>query len=127
MTVTNAKETMYAGEKRIFAYAIIDRDTVGDPPLNLTGLTVRWAISRLGANGYSKQPVVKKDSAGVGGVVITSAVGGLAEVTIMRADTETLLGDFHIECEVADGSGEYEVVAVADLEILVNVDNSLSV
>lgn len=126
MTATADKVTMYAGEKKILRFTVVNKNVSGDPPLDLTSYDVRWSMSRVGDNGYSATPTVKKDTGGVGGVVKTFPLTGICEVTLVRTDTATIsLGTYHQELEVVDGSGELAVVAVGDIEVLRNVDNSL--
>lgn len=116
---------MYAGEKKVLQFTVVDKDTLGEPPLDLTTYTVRWAMSRVGESGYSSSPTVRKDTAGLGGVVKTNAAAGVCQVTLLRADTESItLGLYHQELEVVDGAGEIAVVAVGDIEILRNVSNA---
>jgi hypothetical protein len=64
---------------------------------NLTSATITWAIVPLTTDFtgdldtvISSSAVVEKDNAGVGGVVITDAAGGVFQVTLDPADTASL-------------------------------------
>lgn len=123
MTLTVEKQTMYAGEKKVLRFTVIDKDTVGEPPLDLTPFVVRWTLSRLTDSGYSSTPTVSKSTT-TSGVVKTNPVAGVCEVTLLRVDTEAIsLGGYHQELELVDGLGELAVVAVGDIDVLRNVVN----
>lgn len=125
VTTTVATQSMYAGEKKVLQFTVLNKDAVGDPPLDLTTYTVRWAMSRVGDAGYSATAALRKDTGGLGGIVKTDAANGVCQVTLLRADTEAIaLGLYHQELEVVDGAGEIAVVAVGDIEVLRNVSNA---
>lgn len=196
----------YAGNKRLLIFDVTDKDH-GSMPLDLTGRTLKWAISRSKDGSYQKERVLEKKTGGAGivtsltkvatavvnaggsgysvgdkllinggtgdaayvtvatlgggGAVATvtvtapgtysvnpsatgaattcttspaasgctlnltfSSFAGRALVTVPSADTVDLLGDYHQELEVVDGTNEAEVVAVGDVTFLSNVENS---
>lgn len=119
MTTTNDLVRIYANTKRILEFTITDGDN-NDAPLGLGGLTIEWALSKVTARGYEAQATVFKSTAGAG-VTVTDAPGGKLEVTLDPADTQGLIGDYHQELEVFDGTGAGVVVAVGTVEIRRNV------
>jgi len=123
MTVTASKLTFYAGNKRLLRFTVVDKDAPGDPPLDLTTLTIKWALSRFKNGRYLSTPILEKSTTG-GGIVKIDAINGILEVTLLRADTASLLGDFWQELEVTDVGGECEVVAVGPVSVLLNVVNA---
>src|SRR5882724_3046901 len=60
-----------------------------DAPADITGSVVRFTAKKL-ATDLDAVAVVRKDSAGVGGVVITNAGGGIARVTVPPGDSAIL-------------------------------------
>lgn len=95
MAAKRADFTMFSGEHRVLEIAIVDAD--GDA-VDLTGATVEWRLARS-ARGT---PVISKTTVDSGGVEITGAEAGLAEVTLVGADTEALEGDYYHEARVVD-------------------------
>lgn len=126
MTATVSPQTLYQGEKKVLEFTVMNLDVEPSVPLDLTSYTVRWAMSKVGNSGYSTTPSVKKDTAGLGGVVKTNPTAGICQVTLLRTDTATLsAGAYHQELEVVDALNEIAVVAVGDIEIAKNIDNAL--
>lgn len=126
MTDVNQNDTFYANNKRKLKFTITNKDVTPNVPLDLTGMIVRWAMSRFGTSGdYSTTSVLRKDNDALGGVaVIGSATDGVVEVTIEPEDTASLSGNFYQELEVVDGSGDPVVVATGKLIIKKNVRNT---
>jgi hypothetical protein len=119
----NQDDTFYAGNKRILEFTIINKDVVPEAPLNLTGITLKWGMSRLNSDGtYSKTPVVQKSTSS--GITVTNAAQGKCSVQLDASDTVNCGGKYHQELEAIDGSGAPVVVAVGTLELLRNVTNS---
>lgn len=119
MTVKAAQLTFYIGNKRLLRNTIIDRDNpTPNTPLNLTGMTVKWALSLQSNGQYLKEPVLTKTA------TITNAVAGECEVLLVNADTTALSpGSYYQEWEVYDPTNETEVVTVGEVVLLLNVTN----
>lgn len=125
MVQTNQNDTFYANNLRVLKFTVTDADSSPVVPLNLTGYTVQWAMSRfLSSGAYSTTPVLTKDNASKGGVVVTDAANGKVTVTIAETDTVSLSGKFYQELEVVDGVGNATVVATGNLTINKNVVNT---
>lgn len=123
MAAINQDDSFYAGNKRTLEFTITNKDVTPEAPLVLTGLTFRWAMSRLNSDGtYSKIPVLTKSS--TGGITVINATTGKLKVVLDAADTVGFLGKYHHELEAVDGSNEPTVVSVGTLNILRNVTNS---
>jgi len=124
MAVTGQTDIMWANNKRSLVFTIVDSDN-GDVALDLTGLTVKWALSRIDSSGaYLTAPVLEKATGG-SGIVLTDAPNGICTVTLDAVDTVDLSGIFHFELEVFDGTPEGVVVATGQLTINKNVVNAL--
>lgn len=119
MTIKAAQLTFYLGNKRLLKNTIYDRDDpTPNTPLNLTGMTVKWALSLLSNGQYLKDPVLTKTA------TITNAANGQCEVLLVKADTESLSpGTYYQEWEVFDPTNETEVVTVGEVVLLLNVTN----
>lgn len=118
MTVKAPKLEFYVGNKQLLRNTILDKDADPEEPLDLTGMTVKWALSKVNGKTYAKEAVLNKTA------TITSAVDGECEVLLLKADTEDIPpGTYHQEWEVYDGSNETAVVTVGDVVLLLNVDN----
>src|SRR6267378_3366965 len=76
-------------------------------PLNLTGATLRM-YAKAKMTDLDAAAIIKKDSAGIGGIVVTDAPNGLATVTILPADTLSFVVDttlaYDIQVTEADGT-----------------------
>ena len=129
MTAENQNDSFYVKNTRIFAFTIMDNDTLdsnGQPvPLVLTDYTIQWALSQYEATGvYNRLPVLKKDNAGIGGVVITDEDNGKVEVRLTPSDTNLDPGLYHHELELTDTSGGAVVVATGDITLKKNIKNT---
>jgi hypothetical protein len=77
-----AAYSMSIGAQQIIPYTATKAD--GTTPFDLTSYTLRFSLSRtLPANNVF---VLQKDSAGLGGVTITSLAGGTANITFNTND-----------------------------------------
>lgn len=119
MTIRADQLTFYLGNKRLLRNRILDRDVpTPNTPLDLTGLTVKWALSVQSGGQYLREPVLTKTA------TVTNAANGECEVLLLKADTEALSpGDYYQEWEVWDPTNETEVVTVGEVVLLLNVDN----
>lgn len=122
MVQTAQDDSFYANNARTLVFTITNEDEDGSPALDLTGLTIKWALSRVNSNGvYSTTPVLEKSTSD--GITITDAAAGECEVQLDAADTTSLSGTFYQELEVFSG-GSGTVVAVGTITIKRNVVNS---
>ncbi len=108
MADTNQNFSLFKGNA--LTVEIIISDDANDP-INLTGFTVNWSTSRLSPRGcFSSTPVIEKCS-GLGSLIITDAVNGLVEFTLLGADTESLSpGNYSHQIVIIDGSGNSTTV-----------------
>lgn len=126
MTSINQNDTFYANNKRVLKFTVTDKDADPEAPLDLTGMVVRWALSKFLANGnYSTEPILLKDNDSEGGVSVTDAEAGEVEVSIEPEDTGDLSGKFYQELEAVDVTGDPVVIATGTLTIKKNVRNSI--
>ena len=100
--------TMVQGDTVALDFSIVDDD---DDPVNLTGATVRWQLSRR----ERLEPIVQKISGS--GITVTDAVGGLFTVDLAPSDTEDLYGTYYHEAEVTDASGNISTVRTGEIVI----------
>lgn len=119
MTVKAAQLTFYIGNKRLLRNTIVDRDNpTPNSPLDLTGMTVKWALSLQSNGQYLQDPVLTKTA------TITNGPAGQCEVLLVKADTVNLApGSYYQEWEVYDPTSETEVVTVGEVVLLLNVNN----
>ena len=81
MAIKNQNFEMYAANDVELDMSLFDED---GEPLDLTGSTVRWAL----ASAYDPTiALLAKSSAGMGGILITSAAEGTVIVVLEREDT----------------------------------------
>lgn len=127
---TNAKIQIFAGNKATLRFTVRNGDLpeVGGqhPVFDLTGFTVRWALSRGNNSKYSTEADILKSSALATEIEITDAPNGALDVKLVGADTVDIFGDFYQELELVDGASETLVVARGEVEILQNVSNVAS-
>jgi hypothetical protein len=125
MAETGLTDTMWAGNKRVLAYTVEDSDAGDGSAKDLTGLTVKWALSKMSSDGtYSTTAILEKATGG-NGITVTDAAAGELEVDLDAADTSDLAGDYYFELEVYDATPEGVVVATGTLTINRNVVNTL--
>lgn len=127
MAMTNQNDEMFAGNNRTIRYTVVDQDTAGNPPKDVTGLDFRWALCRFSAAGdVLKTPLLEFTTASPSKVNVTDAPNGVVEVYLAHADTATLAaGDYYMELEAfVTLSGFSLVVATGTLTINVNVGAS---
>lgn len=115
-------DEFYANNLRTFRFTLTNEDDGGDP-LDLTGLELKWAMSRVSEDGvYSTKAVVEKcteDST----ITIIDAPNGIIELSLTPTDTENLSGIFYHQLEVFDGASSAIVVAEGTFTILRNIIN----
>ena len=127
MPKTNTKITFFAGNYRKLQFVITNADDGGNP-LDLTNLTLKWAMSLGTISSYSKTPKLEKTE--VAGITITDASGGLCDVEIYSADTASdntngiKPSTYYWELEAEDTSNEFEVLAYGEIELKLNVENT---
>lgn len=122
MVVTSNTDTMYANNKRTLRFTITDEDAGGSTPLDLTGYTAKWAISK---EEGKTTPILEKATGG-NGITVTDAANGELEVALDPEDTVSLKPQaYYMELEVFDGSNDGLVVATGTLTIKANIVNTL--
>ena len=107
--------------------------------LDVSVLSGRSAYSLAGATVYftakesrtdaDTAAVIRKSSGGLGGVTITDAAGGLAEVTVNPADTSSLAAReyvLHYDVQVKTSGGAIYTVAEGTVVVLPDVTISTS-
>ncbi len=83
--------TLYQGSILTVEVTVLDKDTTGDPPLDLTSKTVTWGASRVLPNGSFSPDLVLSKSTADSTLTITDAVNGLVEFTITTEESLALL------------------------------------
>jgi hypothetical protein len=123
MVVTNQNDSMYAGNNHTTKFTIKDQDTPGSPAKNLSGLSVRYALCRIGSSGdVLKTPIFEHTTANPAQVLVTDAMNGIVEVYFVHADTVDLAaGDYYHEVELYDATPFSLVVATGTMTINTNV------
>lgn len=93
---------LYAGDDIKLAFTATESET-GDA-LNLSGLSIKWALSRQ-AGGKT---LLTKDLA-TGGINVISAALGTFEVVLGPTDTDGFSGTYYHEVRVFEGTKPYTV------------------
>jgi hypothetical protein len=103
---------MHSGDKLVLEVTV--KDALG-VAVNLTGATFKWQLSKLDESGSiplpkSETPILQKDDAGLGGVVIFDAPTGRVNVTLLEANTAALRGVFYHELQMVQASATSTVL-----------------
>lgn len=85
----------------VFKFTVVDQDGTA---INLTSCQIFWTLKR----SSSSTAVVSKSTSS--GVSITSAAGGIFEVTITSDDIEDVEGDYYSEALIVDSTGKETTV-----------------
>lgn len=122
MAETDLQVTMYAGNRKVLRFTILNSDTPG--PLNLAGMTVKFGVCSIGDNGPNTSDLLIDLTTGAQ-VVTTDAPNGKVSVTLLKAHTDGIPpGDYYLELEVYDSSSNQVVVSTGTLTILPNLRNA---
>lgn len=125
MVNKNQDAEMYAGNKRSLQFTISDEDTTGSPAKDLSGLTVKFALSLMDSSGnFQTTPTVEKTTDNSGEITISGSSNEIATVVLVPADTSALAGDYYMELEAFDGTPAGIVLATGTLTIIRNVTNT---
>jgi hypothetical protein len=110
---------MYRGDDESFDIAVT-KDGIA---VDLTGASIRFTAKRR-ATDVDLEAVIAKTSAVAGGIVVTNALGGIARVDIVPADTEDLTASARLiwDLQAVDGTGK--VRTLADGTLIVHADVS---
>lgn len=127
MVRVSQNATVYRGNRKVLEYTITDEDN-SNSALNITAYTIRWAATRTNASGQpieSGAVIDLNSTDDTTQVVKTDAANGVVQVILLNADTTSLIpGEYYIELEGVDGSGNSEVFATGTLTLEPNVDNA---
>lgn len=100
MTATGQNITMVAGDdKEIYITVYDDGGNLED----ITGATINWVAFRQ--NGTI---VLTKTTADA--ITLDDPTNGVLLITLIPADTETLLGSYYHECELTDNAGRISTI-----------------
>jgi hypothetical protein len=127
MAKTGQDATIYRKNRVTLRFQVLDEDTVGEPPLNISGFVVKYAVARLSEDGVPivATPLIDwRSDVQTTKVVLVTPVSGIVEVRMLAADNDVLPPkDYWHELEVFDGSGEPVVAMTGTLTVLPNVVN----
>lgn len=117
MTVKNAKDTMYAGNKRILNVTVKDQ---AGAALNLTGYSATFKLLKRQGGAIQTPAALTLTSNPPAGITIPTPANGIVVVTLATGATAGFMGGYYWDLELVDGSGDTNVVAVGEMEILEN-------
>lgn len=128
MVQANLSTFLYAGNRRVMRFTVVNEDTAGSPPFDLTTSIVKFALAAFGGNGLplKKNPKLSFSSLDVSPqVIITTPLAGVVEVELLEADTINLPpANYYFELEVFNNTQTQSVVvSTGTLEVRVNVEN----
>lgn len=122
MSAINQDAQIYANNVAILDFTVTNNDVTPAAALDITGFTVKWAMSKIRPDGtYKATPTLTKTVGS--GITIVNTSAGTLKVRLDASDTTNLLGDYHHELELTDGSGDPLIVATGKLTFLRNVAN----
>lgn len=98
MTAHNAKFEMAKGESRILEFPVLD---AASAPLDITGANLQFSLKATRAGEPTGNAVISKTVGS--GITITDGAGGLCEVLLASADTQTLEGLFYYKLVLVIG------------------------
>lgn len=102
---------MFSGNTRVLKVAVLDQDEV---KVDLTGATATFVLMPAPGQVATLTKTVGS------GIVITDALNGLLEITLLPADTDPLRGTFAHELEVTDAVARKTTVLFGTVNIKVN-------
>ena len=111
MTMLGQNFDMFAGDDKIVVVQVVDP---ADNPVDISGCTFRWVW-------YKRSPVnivLDKTTTGSGGIELTDPLNGFLEITLVPADTETLLGSHNHELELTDINSKISTVMIGYVNVL---------
>jgi len=96
----------------ILIYTVVDQDNAA---VDLTGATINWSIRQ----SLDHTPAIEKST--TSGISITSASGGVFQVTINSADTTDLavaneVTSYYMEAVITDSSNKIYTITTDDFE-----------
>lgn len=112
-TIVATNFEMFSGNTRVLKVSVLDQD---EAVVDITGASAEYIFAKRA--GHS--PAIFSKTVG-SGIVITDATAGLLEVTIVPADTESLVGAYHHELEIQDASGRRTTVLFGTVNVRLNV------
>lgn len=127
MAKVSQDATIYRRNKVTLRFTVLNQDVAGEPALNLTSHTLKYAVARFGSSGdpITDSPVIDLSSASSAKVTITDAPNGKVEVRLEEEDTDLLdPGEYYHELEDFDSGGDAVVAATGTLTVLPNIVNA---
>lgn len=100
----------YAGTKRLLIFDVTDKDH-GSMPLDLSNLTLKWALSRTKDGSYQKELALQKKTGGSG---IVTTLTKISAATVNAGGTGYSVGD---KLLVSGGTGDAAYVTVATIGV----------
>lgn len=105
--------SLHQGDTKYIHFALKKED---GSPLELVGAQLRWQASRLKAPGqFSSTPILSKTEED--GIEIDDDLNGLITVILSPEDTLPLSGNFYMELESLDASGDVTTLYTGSFEI----------
>lgn len=118
MTDLNQDFDVFSGEAKTVKFTLTDKRINGNPPLDLTNLTIEWvAVKASSACSFVGTADIEKCSV-TGDIIITDAINGLCEFVLDGPDTESLFGAFMHQLSVVDTLGNPSVATSGFVTII---------
>jgi hypothetical protein len=118
VSVRNPKVSFCAGDGKKFEFKLVDAAGV---PLNMTGKTLRWALSRkTPSTGRFETALVVKQHAAFS---IDIGEETIATLQLEAVDTQNLLGSYEQQLEIIEG-GRAVVSSEGEVEIRANIPDA---
>jgi hypothetical protein len=105
--------SLHQGDTMRIHFALKRKDGT---PLELVGAELRWQASRLKApDAFGSTPIISKTEQN--GIDIDDDLNGLLTVNLSPEDTMQLRGDFYMELETIDASGDVATVYTGSFQV----------
>jgi hypothetical protein len=102
---------MVSGDTKDIVVSVLDEN---DAVVPITGATAVFALSKTDFS-----PILFTKTVG-SGIVITDGPGGILTVTLVEADTESLIGQHYYEIELTDAAFKVSTIALGRITIRKN-------
>lgn len=126
MVVKSLTAELYARNRHVLNFTVVDADASGSPAKDLTGKILIFALSEGQSSPDDTWFLIRSDTSGQ--LNITDATNGLVEAILTPSDTTNdLAGAHYFELEVFDNASldNGVVVATGTLTILVNLEEAM--
>lgn len=107
-TQTPQNFTITSGDSKTLRVSVVDQDGAA---VDLTGASAVWAVAT------SRSTPILLQKATPASITITDGPGGLLEVTLDPADTDSFAGSYYHELQIVDNEGRKSTALTGTLNV----------